>query len=236
MTIIIGVCLPLAVTLYDEIMRKISPSTYENIVFYLGGQRPLALPSLTLLREDNESFWQQIQSLREEAANNKEPMAEFLCQFQQEFGAKGQVTIITERADEVLQKSGCTNVVQLRGSLFRFACTDSRCGLTPFADDGESGATTHCPICSSSLRPTLLLKDEDIDGRVEWHAKRALKGCQLLVVLVSQMNDFIKSYVQLVQSVNGRTVLVTPKSLGLGVAAQWGFSDERVGKLEELFA
>ena len=216
-------------------MRKIWPNTYENIVFYLGAKTLPTLPSSTLLREDNEAFWQEIQSLRKEAIGSKEPLADFLCQFQQAHGTKGQVTIITERADEVWQRSGCINVVQLRGSLFRFACTDRKCGLTPFTDDDVNSANTHCPICSSSLRPTLLLKDEAIDGRVEWHAKRALKSCQLLVVLAPEINDFVKSYVALVQSVNGRTVLVTPKSLGLGVAAQWGFSDERVGKLEELF-
>ena len=216
-------------------MRKISPNTYENIVFYLGAKVQSALPSSTLLREDSEAFWQKIQSLRKEAIGNKEPLADFLCQFQQEHAALGQVTIITERTDEVWQRGGCKNVVHLRGSLFRFACTDGRCELTPFSDDDVSQATTHCPICSSSLRPTLLLQDENIDGRVEWHAKRALKSCQLLVVSVPEMSDFVKGYVQLVQSVNGRTVLVTPKSLGLGVAAQWGFSDERVGKLEELF-
>ena len=197
------------------------------------------VPALSMLQEDPAKLWLEVGQLRKEAAEGSpDDLIEVIAAFAQKRSEGGSVIVLTNRSDELFQRAGCSEVVQLCGSVFTSRCTSSRCELTPFRDEeSHEDDVPACPLCSSRLRPDLLLAGEEIDGRVEWHAKRALKACQMFIVVGdSDVLPKVEAYLSLAGEHNARTVMVTPRTLGPGVAAERGFSDERVGELAQVLA
>lgn len=94
----------------------------------------------------------------------------------------GQVTLITQNVDNLHQRAGSDDVVELHGSGFRTRCT--ACFTAPFVDDAsyDHGAPL-CLHCGAPLRPDVVLFGENLSERVIDQALAALRNCDLFLVV-----------------------------------------------------
>jgi NAD-dependent deacetylase len=91
------------------------------------------------------------------------------------------VTLLTQNVDNLHQRAGSTDVLELHGSGFRTRC--SQCPLTPFADETVYTETPRCPACGAFLRPDVVLFGEALDSQVVTQAGRAIQHCDLFLVV-----------------------------------------------------
>jgi NAD-dependent deacetylase len=124
-------------------------------------------------------------------------------------------TIITQNIDGLHQRAGSANVIELHGSVFRSRCSNASCERLPFEDeDDPCDELPSCPDCGSVLRPDVVLFNEFLPGGVEWHAKRALRDCDLFVAVgtsgtVAPASNFVRS----AKYAGARTVFVNGEPL-----------------------
>ena len=126
------------------------------------------------------------------------PAHEALARVEQRLDASQRMTVITQNVDELHQRAGSVNVVELHGSLFRTRCTNVRCRSVPFHDEHSYESPPLCPQCHSPLRPAVTLFSEAIDVDAEWQSKLALRDCQLFLAIgtsgsVSPASNFVRS-------------------------------------------
>lgn len=91
----------------------------------------------------------------------------------------GRVTLITQNVDNLHQRAGSPDVIEIHGSGFRTRCT--QCALTPFADETSYETVPLCEVCSAPLRPAVVLFGEPLPPDARWQAKRALRDCDLFL-------------------------------------------------------
>ena len=93
----------------------------------------------------------------------------------------GIVTLITQNVDNLHQRAGSDEVIELHGSGFRTRCT--KCDLPPFVDETVYDRQPLCPRCRAPLRPDVVLFGETLPEDAIRRATRALKGCDLFIVV-----------------------------------------------------
>ena len=93
----------------------------------------------------------------------------------------GQVFVITQNVDNLHQRAGSQNVIELHGSGFRTRCT--KCSLPPFYDEASYDGAPLCPACSAPLRPDVVLFGETLPDKAIEQATAALRGCDLFLVV-----------------------------------------------------
>lgn len=75
-------------------------------------------------------------------------------------------SIITQNIDNLHQKAGSKNVIELHGNIFRLRCT--KCEFKTFIDRVPDKIPPYCPRCKSMLRPDIVLFGELLPG-AEWN-------------------------------------------------------------------
>jgi NAD-dependent deacetylase len=93
----------------------------------------------------------------------------------------GGVTLITQNVDNLHQRAGSPEVLELHGSGFRTRCT--RCSLPAFPDETVYDAMPLCSGCSAPLRPDVVLFGEQLNERIIGRAEASLRGCDLFLVV-----------------------------------------------------
>lgn len=93
----------------------------------------------------------------------------------------GSVTVITQNVDNLHQRAGSENVIELHGSGLRTRCT--KCDLAPFYDEATYDTLPLCPVCGAPLRPDVVLFGETLQEHVIIQAAAALRGCELFLVV-----------------------------------------------------
>ena len=142
----------------------------------------------------------------------------------------GQITLITQNVDNLHQRAGSQNVVELHGSGFRTRCT--ACGLPPFPDERSYEAVPLCPRCSSPLRPDVVLFGERLDERVIERAEASLRGGDLFLVVGTSSVVIPAAYLLLdAHAAGARCVSVNIEATQ---AENPYLHDEFVGRAEEL--
>ncbi|MBN1287331.1 MAG: NAD-dependent deacylase [Anaerolineae bacterium] len=88
-----------------------------------------------------------------------------------------EVVVITQNIDNLHQKAGSTDVIELHGSFGRNKCfADCRGNPTYVSDEealpGADGAPPRCPHCGAYIRPDVVLFEETLPpgllGRAKW--------------------------------------------------------------------
>jgi NAD-dependent deacetylase len=145
----------------------------------------------------------------------------------------GVVTLVTQNVDGLHQRAGSSNVVELHGTVFRTRCSASSCDLAPFDDeDPHAGPAPNCPRCGAVLRPDVVLFDEAIPGAAEWHAKRALRDCDLFLAAgTSGTVSPASSFVRAAEYARARTVLVNLEPM---MPRHPAYDEEHLGRAEDL--
>ncbi|MBB6048827.1 SIR2 family NAD-dependent protein deacylase [Armatimonas rosea] len=93
----------------------------------------------------------------------------------------GSVTVITQNVDNLHQRAGSENVIELHGSGLRTRCT--QCNLPPFYDEASYDTLPLCPACGAPLRPDVVLFGETLPEQAIVQAAAALRGCDLFLVV-----------------------------------------------------
>lgn len=91
------------------------------------------------------------------------------------------LTLITQNIDNLHQRAGSENVLELHGSGFRTRCTV--CTLPPFEDETVYDSVPSCPSCGAPMRPDVVLFGEFLSEQVLRAAKRALRQCDLFLAV-----------------------------------------------------
>lgn len=94
------------------------------------------------------------------------------------------MTVITQNIDGLHSLSGSKNVIELHGSILRSRCNNRDCRLEPFEDiEIHSKDIPLCPICSTQIRPDIVLFNEELPAQADWLSKRALRDCDLFIAV-----------------------------------------------------
>lgn len=121
--------------------------------------------------EEVREFYQWRRGIVEEA----QPHAGHLALGKWSSGDSHHVEIVTQNVDGLHQRSGCSRVWELHGSLWSQHCHD--CGTQE--SDLEK---THCP-CGGRLRPSVVWFGEGLPSEVWAESERAMRESELVLVI-----------------------------------------------------
>jgi NAD-dependent deacetylase len=156
-----------------------------------------------------------------------------LAEWESQFTDNQSFTLITQNIDELHQRAGSKNVVEMHGTLFKTRCSNKRCHLPAFRDSEayEDGAP-RCKLCGHALRPDLVFFGEMLPLEAERAIKVALRDCRLfLAVGTSGTVSPAASFVQWARYAGAQTVLVNLEKMESGNHA---FERCYLGKAEEI--
>jgi len=123
----------------------------------------------------------------------------------------GSVVVITQNVDNLHQRAGASNVIEIHGSLSRLRCPDEACGARTQAHDPSSGPDEPpvCPRCGAPMRYDIVLFDEYLDPADERAAKQALRACTVFIAVgTSGVVHPAASYVREADFVGARTIFL----------------------------
>lgn len=156
-----------------------------------------------------------------------------LAQWEASLAPHQELLIVTQNVDELHQRAGSRNVVELHGNLLHTKCSNAACDLPRHRDEaGHTDTVPHCPRCGSVLRPDVVLFGEEIPALPGWTAKRALRDCDLFIAIgTSGMVAPASNFVRGAEYAGARTVLVNLEPMNPPNPA---FQQQVLGKAEEL--
>jgi NAD-dependent deacetylase len=99
-------------------------------------------------------------------------------------------SIITQNIDNLHQKAGSKNVIEMHGTMQTLTCTHcyqqakTEHYLASFVEKGE---IPHCPICDQILKPDVILFGEQLPQTAWFKAQRAARQCDLMLVAGSSL-------------------------------------------------
>jgi len=149
---------------------------------------PMEVASLLTFRTAPEKFFQWFRPLAGRIYNAlPNPAHLALAEMEQE---KRVYSIITQNIDNLHQKAGSKNVIEMHGTLRTLTCSqcyhqvESQPYLNPFIENGE---IPRCPCCGSVLKPDVILFGEQLPQTAWFHAQRDTRQCDLMMVAGSSL-------------------------------------------------
>ncbi|MCI8342403.1 MAG: NAD-dependent protein deacylase [Firmicutes bacterium] len=149
---------------------------YKTVSQY--GVRPETILSHTFFLKEPAIFFEYYKNFL--LCPNAEPNEAHLALAELE--KRGKVkAIITQNIDNLHQKAGSENVLELHGTLYRNYCMNCRCEYeTDFVV--KSKGVPRCKKCSGIVRPDVVLYEEGLDGNVLDKAVRYISSADVLIV------------------------------------------------------
>ena len=96
-------------------------------------------------------------------------------------------TVVTQNVDDLHQKAGARNVVDLHGTIFKVRCLQCGAGHEWPADDAWFAGDLLCPQCNGFLKPAVIAFGEEIPLAVWQAALQAVSNCRVLLVVGTQL-------------------------------------------------
>ncbi len=176
-------------------------------------------------------FWGKLKNKTLEAAPNEAHIS--LAQWEKHIEPHQQFVLITQNVDNLHQRAGSTDVVELHGSLFRTKCSNEKCSKAMFEDENAySGQVAICELCSAPLRPDIVLFGEMLPLDAEWKTKKALRDCDLFIAIgTSGKVDPAARFVEWAKYAGAYTVLVNIEKLS---TPNKSFDREVIGPAEKV--
>ena len=107
-----------------------------------------------------------------------------LARWEAELSSGQELLLVTQNVDELRQRAGSKNVVELHGNILFTKCSNIACDLERYRDEApHRGKVPRCPKCRAVLRPDVVLFGEEIPALPAWSVKRALRDCDLFVAI-----------------------------------------------------
>lgn len=98
--------------------------------------------------------------------------------------ADAGASVVTQNVDELHQRAGSDNVVEIHGSAGRARCLDEAfCGWTGRADEVVRTDPPQCPRCGEPARPAVVLFGEMLDPEALGAARALAAECDLFLAV-----------------------------------------------------
>jgi NAD-dependent protein deacetylase/lipoamidase len=149
---------------------------------------PFEVASLSAFRYNPVRFYEWMRTLATEIHDAGPNPAHFGLAKLEEAGYIQ--TVITQNIDQLHQRAGSRNVLEVHGSMGTLSCTgcyrtvSSKGYLEAYLQSGE---IPYCPNCHSILKPDLVLMGEQLPAKTWLKAQEACKKCDLMIVAGSSL-------------------------------------------------
>lgn len=128
------------------------------------------------------NFWGEMKEKARNAAPNDAHIA--LANWEREYFKDSKFTLITQNIDDLHQRAGSKNVVELHGALFHTKCSNIKCDLPPYRDErSHRDQVPVCPRCQCFLRPDIVFFGETLPPLADHQAKKVLRDCDLFIAV-----------------------------------------------------
>ncbi|MCP5517833.1 MAG: NAD-dependent deacylase [Verrucomicrobiales bacterium] len=144
-------------------------------------------------------------------------------------------TLVTQNVDNLHQRAGSREVVELHGNILRTRCSQDGGPVTEWADGGTLPPL--CPRCGAPLRPDVVWFGEALPADAVAHAWRAAEAAELcLVVGTSALVHPAASLPLVTREHGGLVVEVNPEPTPLTPQAAWSLRGRAGDVLPRLLA
>ncbi len=149
---------------------------------------PLEVASLSTFRTTPDRFYAWFRPLASQIYHARPNAAHQALADLEKSGSLRSV--ITQNIDNLHQKAGSQNVIELHGTIRTLSCTncyqqvESEPYLEPYITRGE---IPRCPACSCVLKPDVILFGEQLPERAWARARKAAQQCDLMLVAGSSL-------------------------------------------------
>ena len=129
-----------------------------------------------------------------------------------------RVSVVTQNIDDLHQRAGSSDVIELHGSMLRFKCLRGR--HTGFVLDdfsGQDDKPPRCPKCGDLLRPDVVWFGEALPLRALAAAEEVARACDLMLVVGT--SGVVYPAAGLARMAAGKVVIVNPHPSDLDDAA-----------------
>lgn len=235
-------------------MQPINFSDYHNIVVLTGAGisvasgirpfrgknglwneiNPLDYVEASVLATNPSAVWQFHSSLRKQLPTVQPNIAHLkLAEFENQLSPNQKFTLITQNVDELHQRAGSCNVIEIHGNIYRTRCNNPNCNLEPYLDkEAHDDDLPLCSLCGSLLRPDTILFNEPLPLQEEWLVKKALRDCDLFIAIgTSGTVSPVSNYVRSADYSGARTILINLEPMKPNNPY---FHEEYLGRAEEL--
>lgn len=171
------------------------------------GVRPETILSHEFFNKNKEIFFEYYKEhlLFPDAKPNDAHMA--LAQLESQNKVKA---VITQNIDNLHQKAGSKNVLELHGTLYRNYCTN--CGaIYDMEYVQNSKGVTKCKKCSGIVRPDVVLYGESLDEEVMHKAIEYISNADVLIVGGTSLNVYPAA--GLINYYRGKKLVLINKSI-----------------------
>lgn len=164
-------------------------------------QELLPVSDARILPQILPDFWRVYGNLRAgclKVAPNAAHLA--LAKWRRKWANSRSITLVTQNVDELHQRAGSVDVIEIHGSLGRSRCLNPDCpNAAGFADWSvpDAGEVPKCARCGENLRMDVTLFNENLPIAALHHTKRALRDCDLFLAVgtsgtVAPASDFVR--------------------------------------------
>jgi NAD-dependent deacetylase len=177
------------------------------------------------------NFWGSFRSKMLEAQPNQAHIA--MAEWEKQAGRDQKFTLITQNVDQLHQRAGSKNVVEVHGSNFRTRCSNESCSL-PVYEEAETHekAAPYCRLCSAVLRPDIVLFGEALPLEAMHRCTTALRDCEFFLAVGTSGTVYPASgFVEWAKYAGAQTVLVNLEEMQ---PKNRSFDKEYLGKAEEI--
>jgi NAD-dependent deacetylase len=149
---------------------------------------PMEVASLTAFRYQPEKFFAWLRNLVLEIVQ-AEPNPAHTSLARLEKAGKVQA-IITQNIDDLHQRAGSKNVLEVHGTMRTLTCIhcyrkyDSSGFIEPYLENGE---IPHCQNCGNILKPDVVLFEEQLPYKTWQKAQEQVNQCDLMIVCGSSL-------------------------------------------------
>ncbi|MEN8172291.1 MAG: NAD-dependent deacylase [Chloroflexota bacterium] len=149
---------------------------------------PMEVASLTTFRHHPERFFEWLRPLAShmlQAQPNPAHIA--LAELENQGLLK---TIITQNIDGLHQRAGSKSVLEVHGTLNTLSCAGcyKQYRSDPYLDPYlEFGEIPFCPTCGGTLKPDVVLFEEQLPIKTWLAAKKAAESCDLMLITGSSL-------------------------------------------------
>ncbi|MCB9637388.1 MAG: NAD-dependent deacylase [Myxococcales bacterium] len=198
-----------------------------------GDLDPQAVATKKSLLETPEKVWELCKKQRTQVLQSEpNPAHQALAALEASLLPSQSFLLITQNVDGLHVRAGSKKVVALHGEICRTRCSQDACSLQPFEDTQLYDEVPHCSVCSSPLRPDIVLFDEFIPVDAEWATKRALRDCDFFLAIgtsgtISPASNFVRS----ADYAGARTIYINLAAMD---PPNPYFHESYLGKAEEL--
>ena len=197
---------------------------------------PFEVASLTAFRYYPEKFFEWMRSLASNIHNAQPNAAHWGIARLQQAGLVD--TVVTQNIDNLHQKAGSTNILEVHGSLETMTCVSCyyQTLARPYLDAYlERAEIPQCPKCRNILKPDVILFGEQLPVRTWLKAQDASRTCDLMIVAGSSLEVLPVASLPMRAIENGAHLIIINQSRTyIDVRADFVFNNDVISIIPRL--